>query len=132
MNVHFLNLEHQATFQELRSNMEEEFRFNKERLAAAFIMAGDEEVYQKMTPYFNEKTGTFSSEEMLQEQAFSSHTHVLAKLAVHLLHDHEPVVPLDLINHLDEPSFQLAMNAIILRRTGLSSDYERSEEKIYE
>ncbi|MEC2054243.1 hypothetical protein I6J18_00150 (plasmid) [Peribacillus psychrosaccharolyticus] len=54
---------------------------------------------------------------------FSSHTQVLAKLAVHLFDARQSVVPLDLINQLDEQSFQLAINAMILRRMGF---YERS------
>ena len=49
---------------------------------------------------------------------FSSHTQVLAKLAVHLFDARQPVVPLDLVNQLDEQRVQLAINALILRRMG--------------
>lgn len=37
---------------------------------------------------------------------------------MHLFDARQPVVPLDLINQLDEQRFQMAINAVILRRMG--------------
>jgi len=131
MKFQFLNQEHQAKFQELRVEMSEEYRTNKEYLSVVFIMAGDKELFNKIHPYFDRKSGLFSSDDMFQEQDFSSGIKVLAKLAVHLFNNNETVNPLDMIDSLDDQRLHLAINAILLRRYGVSNDYDIPEEKLY-
>lgn len=130
MEFQFINQEHQTNFQEIRSEMAEYYRNNKEYLSVVFIMAGDEELGRKMSPYFDTTEGLFSSEEMFQEQDFSSGMKTLAKLAVHLFNDNETVAPLDFMS-LDDQRLQLALNAILLRRYGVSNGYDIPEEKLY-
>jgi hypothetical protein len=130
MKVQFLNQEHQAKFQELRAGMAEYYRNNKEYLSVVFIMAGDEELFHKMNRYFDAKLGEFSSDEMFKEQDFSSGMRILAKLAVHLFNNNETVTPLDFML-LDDKRLTLAINAILLRRYGLSNGYGTPEEKLY-
>lgn len=129
MKFQFLNGEHEANFQEMRTQMEEVYRFDKEYLAAAFIMAGDAELERKMKPYFDMQDGMFDSMRMFEEKDFSGGLIVLAKLAVHLFNNNEKVDPLDFMK-LDDQGFKLAMNAISLRRSGISADYEVQNERI--
>lgn len=131
MNYQFLNQNHAAKFQEVRSEMAEHYRNNKEYLSVVFIMSGDDEIFQKMNPYFDTKHGLFSSKEMFEEQDFSSGINVLAKLAVHLFNNNATVDPLDLVGTLDDERLQLAINAILFRRYGISNDYQLPEEKLY-
>lgn len=131
MKIQFLNQEHETKFQELRLGMAEYYRNNKEYLSVVYIMAGNEELHRKMNRYFNTKEGMFSSDDMFNEEDFSSGNRILAKLAVHLFNDNETVSPLDIISALDDEWFQLALNAIHFRRYGISSGYDLPEEKLY-
>lgn len=131
MKYQFLNRTHSKKFQEIRSSMAEQYRNNKEYLSIVFIMAGDDEVFRKMNPYFDTKEGMLSSDEMFEKEDFSGGIKVLAKLAVHLFNNNETVDPLDLVGTLDDERLQLAINAILLRRYGISNDYQLPEEKIY-
>lgn len=131
MKYQFLNQNHATKFQEIRSEMAEHYRNNKEYLSVVFIMSGDVECFSKMNPYFDTKEGLFSSKEMFEEQDFSNGIKILAKLAVHLFNNNETVDPLDLVGTLDDERLQLAINAILFRRYGLSNEYELPEEKFY-
>jgi DNA polymerase III delta subunit len=132
MQLQFLNQDHEANFSKFRvEKMGDRFRSNKEYLAVVYLMTGNEELYQKIKPYFNAKSGGFDSTKMFDEQDFSSGLIVLAKLAVHLFNSHEKVEPIDLILSVDENGFNLALNAFILRRYGLSIAYGTPEEKFY-
>lgn len=44
MKYQFLNQNHVTKFQEIRSEMAEHYRNNKEYLSVVFIMSGDDEV----------------------------------------------------------------------------------------
>ena len=77
------------------------------------------------------RMGDFFSDEMFNEQDFSSGLSVLAKLAVHLFNSNETVEPLDIIAKLDDTSYALALNAFTLRRCGISNDYDLPDEKLY-
>ncbi|MBM7580817.1 DUF6075 family protein [Jeotgalibacillus terrae] len=130
MNFSFVNQDHQKKFQEIREAMPLYTRNNKEYLSVVFIMAGDEELYSKMAPYFDVQEGILSSVKMFEEQDFSTAFHVLARLAVHLFNHNETVEPLEFMS-LDDQRMALAMNAILFRRYGLPSPYEEKEEKFY-
>jgi hypothetical protein len=131
MKIQFVNSDHQHKFQEVRSEMAEHYRNNKEYLSVVFIMSGDDEIFRKMNPYFDTKRGLLHSKKMFEEQDFSSSINVLAKLAVHLFNNNETVDPLDLVGTLDDERLQLAINAILIRRYGISNGYDLPEEKIY-
>lgn len=120
MEFDFLNMEHRLGFQDIRSDMKPYYRNNKEFLAVIYIMTGHEELRLKISPYF--KSGEFHSVEMFKEQDFSGGMMVMAKLAVHLFNNNVTVEPLDLMA-LDDELFTLAINAIKLRRNGISNSY---------
>lgn len=132
MKFEFLNPEHESNFTKFRvEEMGERFRNNKEYLAVAYLMTGDEELQEKIQPYFNAKSGGFDSTKMFDEQDFSSGLLVLTKLAVHLFNSNEVVQPLDIILRVDEQGFKLALNSMIVRRYGVSISYDIPEEKFY-
>lgn len=117
----FLNREHRLTFEEMRSDLKPYHRNNEEFLSVLFITAGHKELQLKISPYFSE-SGEFHSVEMFDEQDFSRGMMVMAKLAVHLFNNNVTIEPLDLMS-LDDELFTLAMNAIKLRRNGISNSY---------
>lgn len=131
MKAQFLNQDHQIKFQAIRLEMAEDYRKSKELLSVVFIMAGDEEIYYKLNRYFDAKRGEFLSAEMFKEQDFSSDLLILAKLAIHLFNNTATVDPLELMSTLNDERLQLAINAILLRRYGVSSGYVLPEEKLY-
>lgn len=124
----FLNAEHKKKFQELREGLAEHYRFDKEYLTLCFVLAGSPELQHKMLKYFDGKEGSLLSDDMFQEQDFSSGINVLARLAVDLFNGNEKVSPSELINTLDEELLSLAVNAILFRRFGISRDYAMGNE----
>ncbi|KRT87104.1 MULTISPECIES: DUF6075 family protein [Bacillus] len=127
MKFQYLNFDHEQDYLEMRRNMPEHYRFNKEFLSVIFLMAGNEELNRKIEPYFDVNKGEFDTLEMFEEQDFSSGLRVLALLAVNLFNANEKVDPLQLMS-LDDVNFKLAMNAIILRRHGMSTEYRINAE----
>ncbi|TDK58103.1 hypothetical protein E2K98_24615 [Bacillus salipaludis] len=132
MKFEFLNSEHESNFTKYRvENMGDRFRTSKEYLSVVYLMTGNTELYQKMNPYFNARSGEFDSNKMFVEQDFCSGLSILAKLAAHLFDSNEVVQPLDIISSLDEQSFKLALNSMILHRFGVSTSYDIPEEKLF-
>lgn len=126
MEFQYLSREHKQDFLENRRNIPEYYRFNKEFLSVLYLISGNEELKQKIEPYFNGNSGMFDTEKMFEEQDFSAGLSVLAKLAVNLFNANEKINPLQLMI-LDDENFELAMNAIILRRQGISTEYKLSQ-----
>lgn len=132
MNFKFVNQEHESRFLQFRAeDMSDYYRTNKEHLSVVYIMTANEELYRKIKPYFDGKSGEFDSEEMFKEKDFIGGDLVLAKLAVHLFNSNETVEPIHIISRLDDESFKLALNAFILRRYGVSKGYDLPDEKLY-
>lgn len=126
MEFQYLSREHKQDFLENRRNIPEYYRFNKEFLSVLYLISGNEELKQKVEPYFNGNSGMFDTEKMFEEQDFSAGLSILAKLAVNLFNANEKINPLQLMI-LDDENFELAMNAIILRRQGISTEYKLSQ-----
>jgi hypothetical protein len=119
----FLNHEHEKEFFSIREEAAEWYRNDKEYMSVAFLMAGNEELKQKIKPYFDMDEGFFESEAMFEKENFSPSLYVMAKLAVHLFNNNETVDPLDLIVCLDEDNFKLALQALKFRKYGLDQGY---------
>jgi hypothetical protein len=119
----FLNHEHEKEFFSIREEAAELYRNDKEYMSVAFLMAGNEELKEKMKPYFDMQDGFLDSKAMFEKEDFSTSLQVMAKLAVHLFNNNETVNPLDLIGYLDEFNFELALQAIKCRRFGLDQGY---------
>lgn len=118
MNV-FLSEEHYERFLQLKDSLAEEFRNRKEYLSVIFLLAGNKELCEKIFPYFDEKEGIFNYNEMFNQEKFSNSYYTLAKLAIHLFNNEKEITPLELISNLDQSKYELAMNAIYVRRQGV-------------
>lgn len=118
MNV-FLNDEHYERFIQLKDLLAKAYQNDKEYLAVIFLLAGDKELFKKVSPYFDEKEGIFNFTEMFNKEEFSSSYYTLAKLAVHLFNNEEKITPLELVSNLDQSRYKLAINAIYVRRQGV-------------
>ncbi|MED4455618.1 hypothetical protein [Metabacillus fastidiosus] len=131
MKMQFLNKDHQLKFQELRESMPEHYRNHRRYLTAIFLMTSNEDLEQTMSIYFDPIRGQFLTHEMFKEVSFSKELEVIAKLAVHLYGDSKEINVLALLSYLDDEYFQLAINAIEFYRSGVSSQYDSNEEKLY-
>lgn len=124
MQYEFLDVEHARTFMDLRIQLAERYRFDKEYLTICFLIAGNAELKQKMIPYFDGIFGSLDSIGMFENEDFSGGLRTLAKLAVNLFNSNEDANAIDLITDLDSNLFKLAINTIIFRRYGIPVDYQ--------
>ncbi|MEX3914286.1 hypothetical protein AB4672_21170 [Bacillus paralicheniformis] len=128
MGVKYASLDHKYDFLEMRRNIPEHYRFNKECLSVIFLMAGNKELNLKLAPYFDGDKGKFETEKMFEEQEFcSSDLKTLAQLAVSLFNTNKRINTQKLIS-LGKEDFDLAINAIILRKEGISTGYPQNSE----
>lgn len=122
--MEFLNYEHELRFLKIKESMPEKFYKDRERLAIVFLMAGNQELQDKMEPYIDWEEG-FYFDEMFKKEDFSSGLKVLAKLAVVLYNSGIPLEFQDLYEKLDETNLKLAFYAANYR-------YDRNPKGIYE
>ena len=90
---------------------------DREYLAALYIIAADDEFRRKCLQYvsFGVDRG-IDFDAMLKEQDFSSGYNALVRLASNLFNENNSVTPMDLIRTLSGRYFDLAMQAIYLRK----------------
>lgn len=120
----FLNNDHEERFFKIKESMPVKFYTDRERLAVIYLMAGNQELCDKIAPYINWEEG-FYSDEMFEKEDFSTGLKVMAKLAVVLYNNGLSLDFQDLYVHLDETNLQLALNAANYR-------YNRNPKGIYE
>lgn len=123
MSFEFIDTEHQKQFQDLRMELAEEFRFTNNYLAVIYLMAGCPELNWKAHRHIDMNEGEFRSNDMFENETFTLNTETLAILAVNLFKNERNLTVMELITELDEEMFDLAINAIYLRRKGLNSPY---------
>lgn len=116
MNL-YANEQHEILFNKSRQLLTASKQNNAEYLSALYLITSDPELFAKMHSYFS--NAGFSYEEMFEEMDFSSGMLKLAKLAVNLYNNGVEITPLDLTSTLDNERFQVAMNAIYIRKTGM-------------
>ncbi|HEO2443496.1 hypothetical protein N0B21_20210 [Bacillus velezensis] len=127
MDFKYSSLDHKHDFLEMRRNIPEHYRFNKECLSVIFLMAGNKELNRKLAPYFNGDKGEFETEKVFEEQEFcSSDLKTLAQLAVSLFNTKR--IDTQKLISLGEEDFQLAINAIVLRKKGITPAYPQNSE----
>lgn len=125
----FVSLEQKKRFSDIRDIMPEQYQNDKERLVVAFLMAGNEDLHEKIKPYMN--WYEFDYEKMFAEVDFSAGLHTLAKLSV-VLYNSGVILEFSEFKHLDEANFELAMMAISYRYGNeKNSSYKEKSERIY-
>lgn len=116
MNL-YASEKHESLFNQTRQLLSPKIQNNTEYLSALYLITSNDELFAKMNPYFS--NAGFSFEEMFEEVDFSSGYLKLAKLAVNLFNNGIEITPLDLTSSLDQESFQVAINAIYIRKMGV-------------
>ncbi|OZS78670.1 hypothetical protein CF394_05120 [Tetzosporium hominis] len=109
---------HHVSYNETLQKLSSYQQRSHEYQTLIYVLTGNDELVKKALPYLND--GGFSSDRCFKEQDFSRGTASLLKLAVHLYNANEDCTPLELVENLDSDSFQLAMNAVYLRKYGLN------------
>lgn len=109
--------EHYEAYREVMNKLDAAQQKNKEYQALAYVITSKPEFVKKAAPYMG--TYGFKSIDCLENNDFSSGDHKLLKLGMNLYNNHEMSSPVDLITSLDDESFQVAMNAIYIRKYGV-------------
>jgi hypothetical protein len=89
---------------------------DREYLAALYIICIDNELRGKCLKYIEWDMIGIDFASMLDEQDFSSGYEVLVKLASNLFNEYSKVTPMDIIRRLSGELFEIAMQAILLRK----------------
>lgn len=89
---------------------------DREYLSAFYIICSDDEFRRKCLQYVDWEIRGIDFEEMLKEQDFSSGYNVLVRLAYNLFNEGCDVTPMELIRTLSGEYFDLAIQAIMLRK----------------
>lgn len=111
------NEEHYEAYQSALQRLSSSQTKSKEYQTLVYLLTSKPEFIKKALPYLS--TDGFDSYSCLKEKDFSSGDRELLKLSVNLFNNNLPSSPLDLVSSLDDESFQLAMNAIYLRKYGV-------------
>lgn len=133
MNVQFLNEQHQSRFELARSSMPAMQRADRSKLAFVFLITGDRELRKKVSPYIHLKDGRFLWPDTIVDQSITSGGDALLTLALQFLSNVKATAPLHLMDGLSDDQLRLALNAIIVRRTGIQCplDKEKTDERYY-
>src|SRR5579862_1332285 len=92
---------------------EQNGQYDTEYAAALYILTADSGTWGKAEDYVSHDGIEF--EQMLEEVDFSGGYARLVKLAGHLFNERQQLLPIELL-HLDPKNFQLALEAIKIRR----------------
>jgi hypothetical protein len=89
---------------------------DREYLAALYIICSDDELRRKCLKYIDLEVMGINFPAMRRKEDFSSGYGVLVKLASNLFNEYSKVTPMDIIRHLSGEFFELAIQAILLRK----------------
>lgn len=109
--------EHYENYRQVLDSLSTSQQQSKEYQALVYIVTSKPEFLKKAAPYVGEHG--FSADRCLTNNDFSLGDFEFLKLAMNLYNNIESTSPLDLITSLDDESFQLAMNAIYIRKYGV-------------
>lgn len=113
----FLSESHNKVFYSVLSQLSDAQCSSHEYLAVAFIISSDDELYEKMNPYFS--TNGFNSSKMFEEVDFSSGYRKIAQAAADLFGQDYTISLSDLVGSLSHDLFHTLLQAMILRKYGV-------------
>jgi hypothetical protein len=117
--VNYLNDLHKTTLIDCLKKLDKIYpsgEVDREYLAALYIISATDEMRRKCLPYIDLEIMGIDFPTMLEEQDFSSGYSALVRLASNLFNEYSKVTPMDLIRHLSGELFNLAIEAILLRK----------------
>lgn len=115
----FLSDTHYDLFQFVIEQLNSSQQKSNEYLAVAFIATSDSELYEKMRPYFG--TDGFKSFAMFEEVDFSRGYLEIARAAGNLFGQNYETSLADLANSLDHNLFHTLLQAMKIRKYGVSN-----------
>lgn len=113
----FLSESHSNLFYSVLSQLNESQRLNPEYLAVAFIVSSDDELHEKMNPYFS--SNGFNTLTMFEEVDFSSGYRKIAEAAADLFGQDYQVSLSNLAGSLSHDLFHTLLQAMIIRKYGV-------------
>ncbi|MCP3763613.1 hypothetical protein NLX67_14630 [Domibacillus sp. A3M-37] len=133
MNVQFLNEQHKSRFELAQASMPVMQRADRSKLAFVFLITGDRKLRKKISPYISLKDGRFLWPDTLMDRDLTNGDDALLTLALQFLSDVKATAPIHLMDELTDDQLRLALNAIIVRRTGIqcSPNKEKTDERYY-
>lgn len=120
MNVQFLNEEHKKRFEQMYNLLERSEEIDFSKTAYLFLITGDSELQEKTAHFaFLRDQRIFHSEQLAREQ-LTRGSKLLAVLGSRFLKKEQAVLSLHERSCLSDEQLKLALNAIVIRRTGLN------------
>lgn len=115
----FLSDTHYELFRMVVDQLNSSQQKSHEYLAVAFIATSDNELYEKMRPYFG--TDGFDSLEMFEEVDLSTGYLKIARAAGNLFGQDYEISLADLSNSLDHNLFHTLLQSMKIRKYGVSN-----------
>lgn len=125
----FLNIEQHKNFWKIKEQIPANLKGDRELLSVAYIMASNDEIKKKMTPYINWIDG-FDYEKMFVNETFSPAEKVLAKVAVALYDNGVDLQFNEVFTELNQEQKEVALNAANYRHDK-KDIYEPADENFY-
>lgn len=118
LSPQFLSASHRSLFFQRLNGLTRYQQTSPEYQAVLFILTSDDELYEKMGPYFS--SDGFRSFDMFDENDFSWGYAKIARVAADLFgQDYETSLS-DLVGSLDHDLFHTFLQALIIRKYGVS------------
>lgn len=119
LSPQFLSVSHRELFFQRMNQLTKSQQSSPEYQAALFIITSNDELYEKMGPYFSHDG--FRSYDMFLEKDFSGGYAKIAKAAANLFgQDYETSLS-NIVGTLDHEMFHTFLQALIIRKYGVNS-----------
>ncbi|WP_050180588.1 hypothetical protein [Domibacillus robiginosus] len=128
MKVQFLSEQHKNCFRAVYASMPTIQQADGAKLAILFLLTGDSKLAKKAAAYINPGKGQY-----LWSEAWPDNNDSLSVLMRHFLDGTKVKTTFHLMDDLDDNQLKLALNAIMIRRLGVQSDFheDKSDERYY-
>lgn len=118
----FSDMEQHKSFWKIKEQIPENLKGNRELLSVAYIMASNDELKKKMSPYINWIEG-FDYEKMFANETFTPAEKVLAKVAVALYDNGVDLQFNEVFTELNQEQKEVALNV---------ANYRHDKKNIYD
>lgn len=118
LSPQFLSASHRLLFFQRLNDLKSYQQISPEYQAALFILTSDDELYEKMGPYFS--SDGFRSSNLFNETDFSGGYATIARAAADLFGQDYDTSFSDLVSSLDHDLFHTFLQALIIRKYGVN------------
>ncbi|MGE6415574.1 hypothetical protein ACQKDD_15515 [Planococcus kocurii] len=118
LSPQFLSVSHRSLFFQQLNDLTSSQQTSPEYQAVLFILTSDDELYEKMGPYFS--SDGFRSFDLFDEVDFSSGYAKIARAAADLFGQDYKTSLSDLVGSLNHDLFHTFLQALIIRKYGVN------------